>query len=430
MRTYERPLNRYRFDNELILGACYPSSELLFTYMGEGLIRLLQPQIIKENFSIKLFGIVRGLSIVTVVGCFLYYCISQKKLFVMIFHASFFALVIADPANTLYLNTFYTEFSALFFLYVAFSMFYLVCNDKNDSFFKVLFFAGSLCALGFSKPQHIALPFIILVNFIIGNHKNLIKKRVIIFFTLIGVLSAMIFQIYFRQTTAMFSINYANATDTYLWTVLPSATDANQAANLLGLPSHCVEHQGINWYTPGVQAHHPCPEVLKVSRIRILWLIMKDPQFFITVTRQGLTQLRPWFLQDIGSIESRNLGIASQIFFTFSDWIDKIPQRLFQIIFLIPITITAIGVGIVFLYKMKYYYDVMILTLLCLSTYIIFYSSLFGDGYAEFAKHNHLYFSIFGALVIIIFLIGIKKLAECGFWIVRFFTPPAIPRGS
>ena len=43
----------------------------------------------------------------------------------------------------------------------------------------------------------------------------------------------------------------------------PSATDANEAANLLVLPSRCVERQGINWYTPGVQAHHPCPEVLK-----------------------------------------------------------------------------------------------------------------------------------------------------------------------
>lgn len=413
-RTYERPLDEYRFDKNLNLGACYPSSELLFTYAGQGLIRLLQPYIIKESFSIKLFGVVRGLSIVVVVWCFLCYSISRKYLFLMIFHVLFFSIVIADPANTLYLNTFYTEFSALFFLYLAVSMHYLACNDKTDSYIIGLIFAGALCGMGFSKPQHIALPLMILICFVIGNYMNLVKKRATIFFALIGVLSSLIFQIYFRQTTTMFSINYANATDTYLWTVLPAATDTDRAAEILGLPADCVEHKGKNWYTPGVQEHHPCPDVLKISRVRILWLIIKDPQFFITVTRHALTQLRPWFLQDIGSIESRNLGIANQIFFTFSDWINKIPLCLFQIVFLIPIMITIIGVGIIVIYKMKYHYNVMTLILLCLSTYAVFYSSLFGDGYADFAKHNHLYFSIFGALIIIVFLIGVKKLDQ--FW--------------
>lgn len=415
-RTYEKPLEDYKFKN-IGLGNCYPSSELFFTYLGEYLIKTLQyVSFLDEDngFSVKIFGVLRGFFICLAAWFFLYYYVLKKNFVLVFFHALFFCLVIADPANTLYLNTFYTEFSALFFCYFSVSMCFLLCNIGEHRSFLIGIFAVSLCGLSLSKPQHIAVPIIIFIAFLIGSYSRLMKIKFIVFLVLVSVLGVTAFQAYFRQTSTMFSVNYANATDTFLWTVLPAATDANQAAKILGLPNSCVEHKGKNWYTPGVQEQHPCPEVLQVSRVRILWLTVNDPHFFITVTRQGLAQLRPWLLQDIGSVGDKNLGFANELIFTFSDWLNKVPQHFFNAIFLMPIMTMVLGLvtGLKNKNKTSRSCGFIVFYLLVILSYVIFYSSLFGDGYADLAKHSHLYFSVLAGLVIFCFSFLINRIAK------------------
>ncbi len=413
-RTYEEPLEDYKFKN-IGLGNCYPSSELFFTYLGEYLIKALQYISFLDDdngFSVKNFGVLRGVFICLVSWFFLYYYALRKNFVLVYFYALFFSLVIADPANTLYLNTFYTEFSALFFCYLSVSMCFLLCNTGDYRSFFIGIFAISLCGLGFSKPQHIALPVVIFIAFLVGSYSRLMKIKFMVFLILVLVLGVTAFQAYFRQTNTMFSVNYANATDTFLWTVLPAATDANQAAKILGLPSSCIDHKGKNWYTPGIQEQHPCPEVLQVSRVRILWLSIHDPQFFLTVTRQGLAQLRPWLLQDIGSIGDRNLGFANELVFSFSDWLNKIPQKIFNAIFLMPIVIMIFGLIMGLKNKTSRSCGFVVFSLLVVLSYVVFYSSLFGDGYADLAKHSHLYFSVLAGLVIFCLSFLINRIAS------------------
>lgn len=251
----------------------------------------------------------------------------------------------------------------------------------------------------------------IFIAFLVGSYSRLIAIKFMVFLVLKLALGVTAFQAYFRQTNTMFSVNYANATDTFLWTVLPAATDANQAAKILGLPSSCIDHKGKNWYTPGIQEQHPCPEVLQVSRVRILWLSIHDPQFFLTVTRQGLAQLRPWLLQDIGSIGDRNLGFANELVFSFSDWLNKIPQKIFNAIFLMPIVIMIFG--LIMGLKNKQADRVVLLFFLCwLFCHMSFFTTTMAMDMRIWPSTVIFYFSVLAGLVIFCLSFLINRIAS------------------
>ncbi|HQC71795.1 MAG TPA: hypothetical protein PLE42_03655, partial [Candidatus Competibacteraceae bacterium] len=128
--------------------------------------------------------------------------------------------------------------------------------------------------------------------------------------------------------------------------------------------------------------------------------------------RQGLAQLRPWLLQDIGSIGDRNLGFANELVFSFSDWLNKIPQKIFNAIFLMPIVIMIFGLIMGLKNKTSRSCGFVVFSLLVVLSYVVFYSSLFGDGYADLAKHSHLYFSVLAGLVIFCLSFLINRIAS------------------
>jgi hypothetical protein len=416
--TYQAPLENYKFDKTLNLGFCHYNSELIFTIMGEILIRLLQPHLIGDTFSIRIFGLIRGASLIFIGLGFLIWCILQKQYTTALIHVLIYTIVIADPANTLYLNTFYTEFSALFFAYLSCLIFYRVSFGIERSI-TALVFGITLFLLGASKLQHIGLPLIFFISFIFFNWHNIHTKKLTAVFALLGVISSGIYQEFLRHTPSMDAIEYANATDTFLLTVLPATSDPYSAAKILKLPDHCVEHRGKTWYTPGVQENHPCPEVRNVSRVRIIWLALHDPQFVINVTREGIKLLRGWLLSHVGSIGNVKLERASRIVFSLSDWIDQIPDTILKALFLAPFIIILWVIGWMRSCNLSNTIrcGAAIIVLLGLSTFYVFYSSLFGDGYCEFSKHTHLYFSFYIALIVILMFMMIIEGKNIFLWL-------------
>ncbi|MCE3002172.1 MAG: hypothetical protein LW860_05645, partial [Xanthomonadaceae bacterium] len=74
-------------------------------------------------------------------------------------HAGFVALVLADPFNTLYLNTLYTETGALLGAWLATLGLILRALPRADARLALALALAGAAMLGASRVQHLALPF-------------------------------------------------------------------------------------------------------------------------------------------------------------------------------------------------------------------------------------------------------------------------------
>ena len=393
---------------------CLPSSELVFIYLGRFLAKLFH----LETIPIRLFGMIQALTFSATALLFGMLLVRQKQVAPALTHAIIWAMILADPINTLYLNTFYSEFASLFFTYVSFVLLWLILAVR-ETWFRALVLGLSLFLLGVSRYQHLGLPaaiggITILVN--LGALRRIKWTTVAVCFASLAVL------VFYGRYQMLFPwtenythyINYANATDTYLGAVLPAADDPAKAAAVLGLPDQCADDGGKTWYTPSVQAEHPCPEVLGVSRIKVLWLILRNPAIFYRMIEKGIPLVRPLIL-GLGSVGGQEFGRADRVAFTLNTWLDKTPSSALVVILAIPLlaTILVAFVGIV----RRPTQTRPVLTLiggLAVACIVVFLSALLGDGYHEYQKHTQLLFSLWCSLVVVVVAAVTNRLARFG----------------
>lgn len=408
MNSPEAPLLVYKVDHSLELGPCFPSSELLFTGLSVGLIRSNVFYNEGEPFSIRVFGIVRGLSLAVLATLVTGYLLAKKNTSAALINSVIYATILTDPANSLYLSTFYTEYSALLFLYLSIVLFFLVGTRRGHAFPSLLL-GLSLLLLGLSKPQHAMLPVGLLACLVLVNWRDLRSIR-----TLLGIGILAIGFLGFFQAQNLSHERYrnqmlANATNVYLGAVLPSTSDPYTAAAILGLPRHCADHAGENWYIPGLQDDHPCPELVQVPRLRIFSLILKDPAVLVNMTSTGVRSLRPWIV-DLGQVEGQINGRVMEYTFSLSGWLDKPGEKSLIVAFFLPL-VGLIGASAALFFRLSDRARQILLVELMLASalYIIFYSALLGDGFVDFSKHAHLFFSVYLSWAVI-------TLAGLGAW--------------
>src|SRR5699024_3446732 len=104
--TPRAPLKDYKLDTQSdFTRRCQPSSELIFTAILAFIIKIMG---LENGFSIQILGAIQGLSLsICAIGFSLWFLI-KRRLIAALSNALVYAIVLADPANTLYLNTFYT----------------------------------------------------------------------------------------------------------------------------------------------------------------------------------------------------------------------------------------------------------------------------------------------------------------------------------
>ena len=409
MNSPEAPLLAFKFDHTLNLGPCFPSSELLFTGLSVGLIHSNLFYSTDEPFSIRVFGIVRGLSLAVLAVLVSGYLLAKKHTTAALLNSLIYAAVLTDPANMLYLSTFYTEFSALFFLYLSIVLLFLI-ETWSGRFYPSLGLGICLLLLGLSKPQHALLPVGLLACLVVVNLRDLCSIRTTLSMGILAITFLGFFQAQNLGHTRYSNQMVANATNVYLGAVLPSASDPYAAAANLGLPRHCVDHAGDNWYTPGLQDNHPCPEVVEVPRLRIFSLIAMDPTVVVNMTSTGLQFIRPW-ISDLGQVEGQIFGKVMDYVFSLSAWLDKPGEQVTIAVFFLPILALLGGIVALFCKPSDRVRRFLLMEFMLISSlYMIFYSALLGDGFADLSKHAHLLFSVYLSWVLI-------TLAGVGAWI-------------
>ena len=198
-----------------------------------------------------------------------------------------------------------------------------------------------------------------------------------------------------NNTSIFKAINYANKTDTFLSAVLPEATDPIAALRTLGLPEKCMEGIGKNWYMPGIQKNHPCPEVKNIKRIRLPKLFITDPSTFIVPMRKAAIGIVPFYPSHLGHFEKapyKNTGRYIMLQkSSFSYVMAKVLKNIMPTFVLADIIISLIAAFITFSVKSLASHNKFLFALIGLGGFVAFYSifsSVFGDGYSDLPKHS------------------------------------------
>ncbi|MCB9799795.1 MAG: hypothetical protein H6757_03450 [Candidatus Omnitrophica bacterium] len=320
---------------------------------------------------------------------------------VKILISSLFFLVFGDLVNLLYFNTLYLEFSVIAGCFLSLSAaVWLMASSKRPSWPMMVFSMSALSWLGLSKQQYMPFAALLSVFLSVSIFLRWKNKRMTFAFVLLALLLPLGYERFNPNSTGiMKKVNFANKTDTFLGAVLEAADDRKGALSILGLSDTCMEGIGKNWYSPGIQQNHPCPQIETLSRVRLFRLFILQPSTFFKPMYKALIRICPFYSNRLGHLErpaDRESGRYGLFKITsFSNLLVALPRPMYFWMIVIsmiswPVFMFLAIRGDQPMKKNSEHYRLMF-TMLSLGGLTVFYavvSSVFGDGYADISKHT------------------------------------------
>jgi hypothetical protein len=156
----------------------------------------------------------------------------------------------------------------------------------------------------------------------------------------------------------------------------------------LGLPPKCADAAGKNWFAPGMETAHPCPEVFEVSRMDVARLVLSEPRTLWTVAISGVERARPWVPDYLGKVEGGTQAPLPDSMPTLSRVLDRLPLPLFAALLLAPPLLIA--VFLVWRPRELSLAPAFALSFGALFPPLALATVVFGDGFADTAKQFQL----------------------------------------
>ncbi|HJU39266.1 MAG TPA: hypothetical protein VJ724_06800 [Tahibacter sp.] len=410
------PFEYYRFlENPVRL--CYGSSELLLQGTTAAVYGV-EEMFGVERHSVRWIGWLRLALVTVLVAAFCRAWWRRGKPAAAFANAVVFALVLADPGDTMYFNTFYAEATALFAAYAFFNLVLLYHGQERTSRGAMLLGVAALL-LATSKIQHLVLPIALSFAVLAFGRWHAGRWPWQGYALLGGAVLGALFQFaqLSRDDLMMRSIRSYNRTDVIFTGLLPAVRDPAATLARLGMPTHCAEHSGKTaWQMPGL-AEEVCPGIEKLGRVRILVEFVREPMAAVRFLGNGLAALNPWLPRNLGHVEGEILGKLPPQFVTLNGVLDRHPGLRYAL-FALPFAAAAfawrrrapspfapsqeVAAGNAFaLYA-------VLTAMLSLATLGV---TLAGDGTADVAKQGHLIFNAALAFVAVGAVMLVARLA-------------------
>lgn len=387
--SWRAPIKRYEFKT-VARANCYLTSEVLFAAAAWPMMKLESAYSSDGGFSIRWIGLSKILFLLATMILFAHLLIKQNRFSSAICLSLLGLIVFSDPIVTVYLNTMYAEYSAFVFSVASLGLMFIVLRQERIKKTSLALLFTFLMLTALSKIQHSA--FVVLITlalvFCAWLTRTRIKHQLIVLLVLTSFVSigVQIQHINSSKTTAM---KQANLTNTVLGAFLGSSIDPHVTSAQLGLPKKCAEHAGENWFTEGLQANHPCPEALALSRLAIASLAWRDSQTFLKVLVAGLDQTQAWMHPFLGKVEGGISAPLPKSQWTWKRLGDAMPSWLYRFMFLIT---PVLGLVVVWGIRKKKHILPASFMLLFLSWFPMasLLTIILGDGLADVAKQQHL----------------------------------------
>jgi len=377
------PFAKYAFrSNDRPL--CYWSSELVFTAAAALWLRVQQALGGAAVFDVRWLG---ALKFAALLGVWLGFCRAWSRRgawSVALANGLLLPLVFADPANTVYLNTFYAEWSALLALYTLCGLL-LLWHDAPWRGGRGATLALVALALALAKIQHLLLPLALAgVALAHGRHR---ERRVpwpgaaACAGAALG-LAVQLVQLH-RDSAAIRDIDLANRADVVFTGLLPHTRDHVVLARRLGLAPACLRYTGLRaWQLPG-GPQRACPSLAEVGRAREFAALLAEPQLGLRLFAAGASALDAWLAPGLGLVEGGDFAPLPPSFVSASPLLDAWPP-LRALVFAAPL------LAVVAARRARWRLVSALAATTMLATLGIV---VLGDGLADVPKQGHLIYN-------------------------------------
>lgn len=394
----DAPIERYRFRHD-VGASCFRSTEVLFARLARPLFKAESLRSGDGSFSIRWLGWVKFSVFFALVAGFSGAWWHRGQSLAALANAAVAAVVLMDPAVTLYLNGFYAEFATVLFGYASLAAAaFLLGGRSRPGLIALSLLALAVGALVGTKIQHIGLGLLLACAVAVPVATGLrVSSRVLLAIAVGGAIGLMLQAGNLRKTDNEV-MRLANLTSTVLTTLLPLSDDPYRTAENIGIPRRCGAYSGLNWYLPPVRenpANHPCPEVAQTSYGRLIGLAVVEPKVFGRFVGYSLAFIRPWIpstyrgVPHLGVVEGQRRAHLPEGWFTWSRVLDRLPLPMVYVLVLAPLLVTAVLLATRRLRSAPFAGVLAALSLLPLPVII---AVIFGNGYEDAAKQMHLVF--------------------------------------
>ena len=413
----DAPIERYRFRHDV--GApCFRSTEVLFARLARPLFKAESLRSADGTFSIRWLGAVKfAVFFMAAVGFTIAWW-RRGQTGAALTNAAVAAVVLTDPAVTLYLNGFYAEYSTVLFGYASVAGAALLIGRERPASLAALVLLGlSVLAFVATKIQHIGLGLVLAATMALPAVFGIKANRRVLLAVAVGGLAGLLFQVANLRKSDNDIMRLANKTSTVLTTLLLQSDDPYRTAERIGIPRRCGEYAGLNWYLPPVRenpANHPCREVADASYLRMLALAVTEPQVFGRFVGRSLLHIRPWIPSTyrgephLGVVEGMQRGTPlPEGWFSWSRLLDRLPAWMIYALVIAP----AAVMGILLATKRALTPTLApVLSALALLPYPVIVAVTFGNGYEDSAKQMHLVFVTVLSFWLLLSLRGLQLL--------------------
>ncbi len=393
-------------------GFCTPSSQLVLLLPAN----LILSGLFVDVFDLRLVGVTQALLVSALVMAGTYFLARRQGYGAAVFSAIVYAGVYADPVNALYLNTFYAEPAAGVFFLLAMLLGCAILAVPAPNGGQYFAFSVCLLLLGLVKMQYVFFPLLIGLVFSIAVYQKHHDRR-LFWMALAAGLACLIgsLYIYFQPTRAAIPMRRANITDTITGAVLPLARDPARALAILNLPPDCKMMIGKDYYSTGVQRNNPCPALWEQGYRRLPYLLADDPLIVLRLVRQSIHVFTEQGTQGailayLGQDKEGRQFLSASWGYAFAGF-GEVGWAIFLGLPLVVLVVSSIRlvrdgrerkVSAFFLCSF----------VLASSFYLVYLSSIFGDGWHEFIKHNWMAFNLFAGMGLLWLARAMKKILD------------------
>ena len=298
----EAPYAKFRFI-ETRDPMCYWSSELAFTG-ATALIWSVGEAMGYTTHDVRWVAALRWLALLALSIALSRALLRRGDARAAVANAALVPLVFADPGNTLYLATFYAEWTALLAAYTLFAL-VLLWRDEPRSRGRFAVLALVAFALATSKIQHMLLPLGLGVVVLVLDRWRLGRTGWRGAAVIVGALLGLCLQFVqtMREGPMMDTIRQYNRADVVFTGILPFADDPRALLDELGIDPGCAIYSGKRaWELPDLP-EQACRGLVDFTRGRELGVLIRHPSIAAQLAASGVPALDPWVADNIGHVE-------------------------------------------------------------------------------------------------------------------------------